>query len=132
MYRVDVESKQLIALTPTGFSELGIKERFDIQEWIDKTPSILGDDFLVIAKEYTLESGKRPDLLCVDKDGCLVIVELKRDDSGSTVEWQAIKYASYCSNFLSEKIYNIYASYLKCSEFEAKKKIEEFIVAPKI
>ncbi len=41
MYKVDVKNKTLIALTATDFATLGLKERFDIQEWIEKTPSIL-------------------------------------------------------------------------------------------
>jgi RecB family endonuclease NucS len=81
-------------LKPTGFSEQSLKERFDIQEWIEKTPEILGEELLVIGKEVILPSGKRLDLLCVDRHGQIAVVELKRDDSGSTVEWQAIKYAS--------------------------------------
>jgi hypothetical protein len=124
---VDVNNKQLIELKLTGFSELGLKERFDIQEWIEKSPTILGEELLVIGKEVILPSGKRLDLLCVDKAAALVVVELKRDDSGSSVEWQAIKYASYCSNFLPEEIFRQYAAYLDKAEADAAKAIEEFI-----
>lgn len=127
MFRVDINNKQLIELKLTGFSDLGLKERFDIQEWIEKSPTILGEDLLVIGKEVTLPSGKRLDLLCVDRAAALVVVELKRDDSGASVEWQAIKYASYCSNFLPEEIFKQYAKYLDKSEVEASKAIEEFI-----
>ena len=127
MYRVDLKTKSLVALKPTGFSELALRERFDIQEWIEKTPEILGEDLLVIGKEVILPSGKRLDLLCVDRQGCLAVVELKRDDSGSAVEWQAIKYASYCSKLLPDEIYRQYATYLGKTESEAEKAIEEFI-----
>lgn len=127
MYRVDLKSKSLVALKPTGFSDLSLKERFDIQEWIEKTPEILGEDLLVIGKEVILPSGKRLDLLCIDKQGCLAVVELKRDDSGSAVEWQAIKYASYCSKLLPGEIYRLYAAYIGQSENQAEKLIEEFI-----
>ncbi|MEK9565129.1 MAG: MmcB family DNA repair protein, partial [Deltaproteobacteria bacterium] len=99
MYKVDIENKTLAKVQKSSFSELNLKERFDIQEWVDSTPEILGEDLLIIAKELVLSSGKRLDLLAVDKEGALVIIELKRDDSGSEVEWQAIKYASYCSSF---------------------------------
>ncbi|MER3364683.1 hypothetical protein ABQD47_08685 [Providencia rettgeri] len=129
MFRVDVENKSLIKLKPTSFSELGLKERFDIQEWIEKSPTILGQELLVIGKEVTLTSNKRLDLLCVNKSAALVIVELKRDDSGSSVEWQAIKYASYCSSLLPSEIFKQYASYLGKSEFDATKEIEQFIDA---
>lgn len=127
MYKVDINTKSLIELDSVTFSNLGLKERFDIQEWIEKMPSILGEELLVIAKEYELPSRSRLDLLAIDKKANLVIVELKRDDSGSNVDWQAIKYASYCSNFTHDEIYRIYAEYLGANEDESELKIENFI-----
>ena len=38
MYKVDIENKKLQALDKATFASLGLKERFDIQEWIEKTP----------------------------------------------------------------------------------------------
>ena len=111
MYKVDIDNKRLIKLNEASFTKLGLKERFDIQEWIEKTPSILGENLLIIAKEYQLPSKTRLDLLAVDKKANLVIIELKRDNSGSSVDWQAIKYCSYCSNFTHEEICQIYAEY---------------------
>ena len=127
MFKVDIPNKQLVKLHPATFAELNLRERFDIQEWIEKTPAILGEELLVIGKEFILSSGKRLDLLCIDKSAKLVIVELKRDDSGQSVEWQAIKYASYCSNLLDEEVFRQCASYMGCDEVEARQKIEEFI-----
>lgn len=127
MYKVDIQSKTLIEMSKASFSGLGLKERFDIQEWIEKTPSILGEELLIIAKEFDLPSRIRLDLLAIDKQANLVIIELKRDDSGSNVDWQSIKYASYCSNFSREEIYQIYAKYLGTNEDESEKKVENFI-----
>jgi hypothetical protein len=127
MYRVDIQNKKLIKLSPTKFSTLKLKERYDIQEWIEETPEILGEELLVISKELPLPSGKRLDLLAIDKKANLVVIELKRDDSGTDVEWQAIKYTSYCSNFLHEDIFKYYAEYLESNEDDAQLKIEEFI-----
>lgn len=127
MYKVDIENKKLVKIPVTSFSALNLKERFDIQEWINGTPEILGEDLLVIAKELILPSGRRLDLLAVDKEGALVIIELKRDDSGSDVEWQAIKYASYCSSFSQDEIYKYFAEYLGTDVDDAQVKIEEFI-----
>jgi len=50
MYRVDIENKRLIKLSPTQFSTLKLKERYDIEEWIEKTPEILGEELLIICK----------------------------------------------------------------------------------
>ncbi|MCP5179911.1 MAG: MmcB family DNA repair protein [Pseudomonadales bacterium] len=129
MFRVDIENKRLIELTPTGFTAMGLRERFDIQEWIEKSPSILGEQLLVIGKELTLESGRRLDLLAIDKSASLVVIELKRDDTGASAEWQAIKYASYCSNLTIEEIFSQLARYRELAEGEAEKLVEEFIDA---
>lgn len=127
MYRVDIENKKLIKLSSTKFSTLQLKERYDVEEWIEKTPEILGEKLLIIYKELLLPSRIRLDLLAIDKKANLVVIELKRDDSGIDVEWQAIKYTSYCSNFLQEDIFKYYAEYLRSDEDEAQLKIEEFI-----
>lgn len=94
MYKVDIEKKKLVKIPTTSFSSLKLKERFDIQEWIEGTPEILDEELLIIRKEFVLPSGKRLDLLAIDKEGALVVIELKGDDSGNNVEWQAIKYES--------------------------------------
>jgi hypothetical protein len=127
MYKVDAESKKISRLTSKTFTELGLLERFDIQEWIAGSPEMLGEDLLIIAKEHELPSRIRIDLLAVDRKANLVIIELKRDESGSAVEWQAIKYASYCSNFTSEDIFAFYAQHLQCDTDEAQSRVEEFI-----
>lgn len=127
MYKVDLENKKLIKVPKTSFSELNLSERFDIQEWIEETPEILGEELLIIGKELVLPSGKRLDLLAVDKQGALVVIELKRDDSGSAVEWQALKYVSNCSNFSQDEIYEYFATYLGSDSDDAQTKIEEFI-----
>jgi len=127
MYRVDIKNKKLIKLSPTKFSILQLRERYDVEEWIEKTPEIIGEELLIIYKELMLPSRIRLDLLAIDKKANLVVIELKRDDSGTDVEWQAIKYTSYCSNFLQEDIFKYYAEYLQSDEDEAQLKIEEFI-----
>lgn len=127
MYKVDIKNKRLNRLINPKFSDINIFERYDIQEWIADKSEILGEELLVIQKELVLPSNKRLDLLAIDKNANLVIVELKRDDSGSEVEWQAIKYASYCSNFLHEQIFRYYADYIKKSIEESKTQIENFI-----
>ena len=52
MYKVDIENKKLIEIPVTSFGELNLKERFDIQEWIDGTPEILGEALLIIGRGY--------------------------------------------------------------------------------
>ena len=85
------------AIDEVEFARLGLQERRDIQEWVAANPGILGDDLLMVGKEFSGfdRTSERLDLLAVDTDGKLVIIELKRDDTGADAHWQAIKYASY-------------------------------------
>ncbi len=129
MYKVDIANKNLIKLEKTTFLNEKLRERYDIQEWVEKRPEIIEESLLIIGKEVPLPSDIRIDLLAIDKASNLVIIELKRDDSGRNVDWQAIKYASYCSNFSPTEIFRLYAEYLGTTEDEAETKIEGFIEA---
>lgn len=115
LFRIIEENKSLMAIKEVEFSEFNFKERHDIQEWVESYPSILGEELLIISKENSFfdSTKERPDLIALDKDGNVVIIELKRDDSGTNLEWQAIKYASYLSRFslndiirMTEKYYS--------------------------
>lgn len=77
-----------------------------MQEWTAKNPEVLGEELLVIQKEFDgfSDTHERLDLLALDKEGKLVIIENKLDDSGRDVTWQAIKYASYCSSMSQDEI----------------------------
>ncbi|MCJ7790795.1 MAG: hypothetical protein MUP49_00010, partial [Dehalococcoidia bacterium] len=128
LYRIHPESKTLQSIKEIDFSDHSFQERYDIQEWLEATPSILGEKLLIIAKEKTYFEGtkERPDLIAMDKDGNIVIIELKRDDSGSNTDWQAIKYASYWSRFSVPDILRVYADYInKHREKEGAEEVDE-------
>ena len=114
MYILDQKSKKLIKAEKCSFKSLNLKERQDLQEWIAKEPSSLEKDLLIIQKEFAgfENTRERLDLLALDKDGNLVIIENKLDDSGKDVTWQAIKYASYCSSLNKQNIIDIFQEYL--------------------
>ena len=90
----------------TDFKTHEIMERRDIERWVIGFPEILGEDMLVITTEYDKfdRTKERLDLLNLDKNGKLVIVELKRDESGKSTELQAIKYAAYCSTLVIDDV----------------------------
>ena len=113
LYRINPETKQSDRIQEVEFAQLGLRERRDIQEWVADNPGILGDGLLIIGKEFSGfdRTDERLDLLAVDSDGKLVIIELKRDDSGTDVHWQAIKYASYFQRATAENIVEMAATY---------------------
>lgn len=114
MYKIDADKNRIEKLKRRTFSELGFKERENLQEWISNEPNVFGEDLLIIQKEFCgfSETNERLDLLALDKQGTLVIIENKLDDSGRDVTWQALKYASYCSGLSKENIRKIYQEYL--------------------
>ncbi len=118
MYLINKEENRISKIEEKSFSDLGFKERNHLQEWIANNPESLGEDLLIIQKEFSgfNETNERLDLLALDKKGNLVIIENKLDDSGKDVTWQSIKYASYCSTLTKEQIIRIYQDYLNKQE----------------
>jgi hypothetical protein len=114
MYRINKATNNVIKLEQRLFKELHIKEREHLQEWIAKNPEMLGEELLIIQKEFRgfNDTNERLDLLALDKDGGLVIIENKLDDTGTNVVWQALKYTSYCSTLSTTQIVKIYQDYL--------------------
>ena len=131
MFRIDPENRESEAIDEVEFARLGLQERRDIQEWVAANPGILGDDLLMVGKEFSGfdRTSERLDLLAVDTDGKLVIIELKRDDTGADAHWQAIKYASYLRKASPEEIIRILADYAKIAEEEAEMKLREHLDA---
>lgn len=125
MYQIDRTNNCINPLDKRTFSELGFREREHLQEWIAKNPGAFEEDLLIIQKEYSgfSETNERLDLLALDKQGNLVIIENKLDDSGRDVTWQALKYASYCSSLSKENIRAIFQDYL--DRYEAGTKAED-------
>jgi len=117
------------------FSELGIWERKHVEEWILEYPKILGEDLLIVTTEYDRfdKTNDRFDILAIDKNGKLVVIELKRDVADKFADLQAIHYAAYCSNINLEQIVDMMADYKKkrhekdVSKEEIKNDIIEFI-----
>lgn len=114
MFTVNHQTNRISPVKTKRFSELGFTERKHLQEWLAHEPSALGEELLIIQKEFDGfdDTRERLDLLALDKDGNLVIVENKLDDSGRDVVWQALKYASYCASLTKAQIVDIYQQYL--------------------
>ena len=65
----------------------------------------------------------------MDWDGKLVIIELKRDDSGADAHWQAIKYASYFRHSTADNIIGMLAAYEGRTETEAANRLLQHLQA---
>lgn len=127
MYLINKEQNRITKLKQKSFSELKFREREHLQEWIANNPSSLGEELLIIQKEFSgfNETNERLDLLALDKLGNIVVIENKLDDSGKDVTWQSIKYASYCASLTKQDILKVYQDYLGTSAI-AQDKLSDF------
>lgn len=131
MFRVDRSQNRLSRLVQKRFSDLALRERDHLQEWLANQPDALGEELLIIQKEFDGfdETRERLDLLALDKDGNLVVIENKLDDSGRDVTWQALKYTAYVSGLTKTQIVDIFQQYLDrfCGGGNAVARLCEFM-----
>jgi len=143
MFRVDLTQNRLSRIVQKRFADLDLRERDHLQEWLANQPDALGEELLIIQKEFDGfdETRERLDLLALDKDGNLVVIENKLDDSGRDVTWQALKYTAYVSGLTKTQIVDIYQQYLdryegggnaavRICEFMEVEELEETILNP--
>lgn len=96
----EVSTEGLRRRDAAQFAELGLYERADLQRLLREEPAALGEDLLIVSEEFGQweDSRRRIDLLALDRDGHLVVIELKRTTDGGYMELQALRYAAMVSS----------------------------------
>ena len=109
----EVTEDGLASHAAATFSALGMYERADLQRLLRDDIAALDPDLLVIAEEFGQweDARRRIDLLALDRDGRLVVIELKRTDDGGHMELQAIRYAAMVSSMGLEEVVATYAAH---------------------
>ena len=129
-------SKEIQQISETSFGQEGILERQDLQQALKQNIEAIIPDSLIVAEEYSEwdQSRIRIDLLAIDRNANLIIIELKRTNSGDYMELQALRYASMISTMTFEHLIQVFTNYKKnvsgnfsFTEEDAKKEIEDFI-----
>lgn len=82
--------------------QLNLESR--IEEWLARDISILDRDLLVIGRQVETGFGGFIDLLCINRDGEIVVVELKRDKTPREITAQVLDYGSWVGNLSNEAI----------------------------
>ncbi len=92
MFRVDQSANRITKLKTVRFSDLGLRERDHLQEWLANSPEALGEDLLIIQKEFAGfdDTKERLDLLALDKQGAFVLIE-KADRRCNTPRTKALR-----------------------------------------
>ena len=90
-----------------------------LQEWLAQDISILDPGLLVIGREVATDHGGFIDILCLDEQGDLVVVELKRDRTPREITAQVLDYASWVVGLSNERVREIADAYLGDGGLEA-------------
>jgi hypothetical protein len=137
LFEINPGAKTASLMRPTALSDLGYRERYDLQEWVISNPSILGEELFVITDEYERfdRTRERLDVLALDRQGKLVVVELKRSAVGSHADLQAIRYAAYCATLRLQDVAEIHVEFRarrgeEIGPEEARRRILDYIANP--
>ena len=90
-------------------SDIGLEKR--LHDWLEKDIAVLDPDLLVIGREVRTQYGGGIDLLCIDRDGGLVVVEIKQGRTPREVAAQALDYASWVKDLEAGDIERIAEEY---------------------
>ncbi len=104
--------------------------------WLKREPALLGEELRIVASQLSAfdRTRDRPDLLAVDRAGKLVVIEIKRDDSGSGQDLQALRYGAYVSTLDAQQVAGLYRAYEQAeharelSAAQARLELDEWVV----
>lgn len=127
----EISYEKFRKIDETSFSNAGLRERQDLQRLLRSQIEIVSPDTLVIAEEFSQweDSNRRIDLLGIDKNGNLVVIELKRTEDGGQMELQSIRYAAMISAMTFVRAVEVYTEYLQRngSTEDARTSLLEFL-----
>ena len=114
IYKMVGDKERLEEIPATSFGQEGVLERADLQRMLRDKPDVLEDGLFVITEEFSNweGSGRSIDLLCLDTSGRLVVVELKRGETGEHMDLQAIRYAAMVSTITLQQAIDAHQRYL--------------------
>jgi hypothetical protein len=119
----------LVKLPRTTLHEQMFREREDLQRLLRSRIAVIGQDLLVLAEEFSQweESRRRVDLLALDRNGSLVVIELKRSEDGGHMDLQALRYAAMVSILGFHQAVEAHARFLGVESSEAEAAILDFL-----
>ncbi len=91
-------------------TKLDLENRLEC--WLENDISIISNNLLIIGRQIRTEFGGEIDLLCLERNGDAVVVELKRDKTPRDVVAQVLDYGSWVSDLSNDKISEIANEYL--------------------
>jgi hypothetical protein len=133
MLRIDRKNRTLEGLQQRSITEAGLLERTDLQQMIRRSPDAffkeMGEPLLLLGEEVRPVEfvDDRIDLLAIDREGAVVVIELKRGNNKLQL-LQAISYAAMVAEWKRERLIRERAALTKKPDADAEEEIEEFLL----
>lgn len=128
---IALDSQEAVPLGDSSLAELKLLERRNLQSWVEAYPEMIGADLMLITTEFDewelreQHVPDRLDVLMLDKEGDLVVAELKRGEAPDTTDLQALKYAAYCANLTVSDVVEMHARYANIDDAAARDAVIE-------
>jgi RecB family endonuclease NucS len=90
-------------------SKIELEEQ--LESWIIDDPTILDLDFMILGRQVHTDHGGYIDILGMNREGDIIIIELKRHKTPRDVVAQCLDYASWVSDLNYGKITDIHKKY---------------------
>ena len=104
LFRVD--GNQLVRAARTSLSS-----EDQIEGWVFESPSLVGLSAIIIGRQVVTPHHGRIDILALEKDGSLVIIELKRDRTPRDIVAQTLDYASWVAKITTREVHELCMKY---------------------
>ena len=86
-------------------SQVGLEKR--LEDWLEGNIAMLDPDLMVVGRQVATAYGGTIDLLCIDREGYLVVVELKQGRTPRDVAAQVLDYASWVKDLAVDDVEEI-------------------------
>jgi len=105
LWRIDKE------LTRVEIRSLDLEDR--LENLLDKDINIASPHWMIIGRQVLTDYGKYIDLLAIDRDGNLIVIELKKNKTPRDVVGQLLDYGSWVINQKDDDIADIFKKYIE-------------------
>jgi hypothetical protein len=116
-----------------SLADLGLRERQDLQRLLRDDIGVLDQNLLVVSEEFGNweDARRRIDLLAIDKEGRLVVIEVKRTEDGGHMDLQSLRYAAMVAPMVFDDVVAAYEKFLARTrpgeELDARHKLSLFL-----
>ncbi|MFC2159232.1 endonuclease NucS domain-containing protein [Actinomycetota bacterium] len=125
-----VEKSNLVSFIEENF-KIDNTEKI-LEDWIENTPSALfeNEEVFIIGRQVTTNLNKAIDLLGIDKNGNIVIVELKRGKTPRETVAQILEYVSFVEDLTYKQLEEIASKYIGDEGINLTESHNEFFKLP--